>query len=261
MASKGFTLIELSIVLVVIGLVVGGVLVGRDLIRSSEIHSFMSEKQRLDTAVNTFKGKYSCTPGDCPNATTFFGLDPEGCAENVYGSTPKTQTCNGNGNGLIRNLVVVGDDLEREVYWFWQHLSAASLWPGVYRGSYLLSTTDPVKDRIYPGVGIDPKFFYYAGAGGNFQGYLGEEVTSATTLWESAFSGRHGLLTPFEMLNLDKKYDDGRPSTGKMQAMDDEWLEGCTISAAHGPDAPWPDSEYDLSQPARNCLVIFLVGY
>jgi prepilin-type N-terminal cleavage/methylation domain-containing protein len=59
----GFTLIELSIVLVIIGLVVGGVLVGRDLICAAELRAQISQIEKYNTAVNTFYGKYGGLPG------------------------------------------------------------------------------------------------------------------------------------------------------------------------------------------------------
>ena len=55
---KGFTLIELSIVLVIIGLIVGGVLVGQDLIYAAKVRAQATQFERLKTAVYTFQGKY-----------------------------------------------------------------------------------------------------------------------------------------------------------------------------------------------------------
>src|ERR1019366_6843373 len=79
--TAGFTLIEMSIVLVIIGLIVGSVLVGRDLIRAAELRSVISEVEKYKTAVMTFKGKYDCLPGDCANATTFL-------ADHIQGGLP-----------------------------------------------------------------------------------------------------------------------------------------------------------------------------
>lgn len=56
--ETGFTLVELSIVLVIIGLIIGGVMVGRDLIKTSEVRSQISQIEEFKTAVNTFKVKY-----------------------------------------------------------------------------------------------------------------------------------------------------------------------------------------------------------
>jgi len=86
-SNSGFTLIELSIVMVIIGLVIGGVLVGQDLIGSAKNRSYVSQLVSYNSAVNAFKLKYNCLPGDCANATDY-GL-----------------TSNGNGNGYIDGLL------------------------------------------------------------------------------------------------------------------------------------------------------------
>lgn len=73
--ALGFTLIELSIVLVIIGLVIGGVLVGRTLITSAEIRGTISQIEKFDTATNTFRLKYGYLPGDIPpTSAAAFGL-------------------------------------------------------------------------------------------------------------------------------------------------------------------------------------------
>ena len=71
--NGGFTLLEMSIVLVVIGLIVGGVLVGRDLISAAYTRAQISQIEKFNTAVNTFYGKYQALPGDMNNsvASTF----------------------------------------------------------------------------------------------------------------------------------------------------------------------------------------------
>jgi prepilin-type N-terminal cleavage/methylation domain-containing protein len=66
--KKGFTLVELSIVLVIIGLLVGGVLVGQSLIESVKMQSFVRQFQQLDAAVASFKSKFQSIPGDAAYA-------------------------------------------------------------------------------------------------------------------------------------------------------------------------------------------------
>lgn len=63
--QSGFTLIELSIVLVIIGILVGSILVGADMIESSRQRTLLKDIESISTAVNTFKLKYGCLPGDC----------------------------------------------------------------------------------------------------------------------------------------------------------------------------------------------------
>ena len=73
MNKQGFTLLELSIVLVVIGLIVGGTVVGKDLIRASELNSIITQQNKIQIALNTFKLKYNVIPGDMRNATDYWG--------------------------------------------------------------------------------------------------------------------------------------------------------------------------------------------
>ncbi|MEO8341734.1 MAG: prepilin-type N-terminal cleavage/methylation domain-containing protein [Nitrospirota bacterium] len=73
--TTGFTLVELYIVLVIIGLLVGGVLAGKTLIQQAEIRAAASQLQQMETAYRTFQTKYGCIMGDCSNATDFFGYN------------------------------------------------------------------------------------------------------------------------------------------------------------------------------------------
>src|SRR5262249_34097963 len=102
---EGFTLIELSIVLVIIGLIVGGILVGRDMIRQAGLRSVLTDIEQFKTAITAFEVKYDCLPGDCPNATTFFGaVDsvPNNCIATLTPNAPgDTRTCNGTNDGYI----------------------------------------------------------------------------------------------------------------------------------------------------------------
>ena len=67
--NSGFTLIELSIVLVIIGLIVGGVLVGQNLIAAATVRAQITQIEKYNQAVNTFYGKYQALPGDMNVAT------------------------------------------------------------------------------------------------------------------------------------------------------------------------------------------------
>lgn len=95
----GFSLVELSIVLVILGLLVGGVLTGQSLIRAAELRSVSTEFAKYQAAVNTFRDKYFALPGDMNNATSFWGKDNVACAAHT-GTAATPGTCNGDGNGL-----------------------------------------------------------------------------------------------------------------------------------------------------------------
>ena len=63
-SQAGFTLVELAIVLVIIGLIVGGVLVGQDLIKAATVRSTVTDIEKYNGAVTTFRSKYNGLPGD-----------------------------------------------------------------------------------------------------------------------------------------------------------------------------------------------------
>src|ERR1700722_6343740 len=120
----GFTLIEMSIVLVIIGLVVGGVLVGQDLIRAAYVRAQITQIEKFNSAANTFYGKYQALPGDLnQSVATTFGFAARGL-----------QPGQGDGNGILMNGLGgwqygycqgVG-----EVMMFWVDLSTAGLIDG-----------------------------------------------------------------------------------------------------------------------------------
>src|SRR5580765_2378581 len=127
--SNGSTLIELSIVLVIISLVVGGIFVGRDLIQAAEIRSTVAQFQKFQTAVATFKLKYQALPGDMLSAqANASGFQPTARVDTA--ASPQAYT---HGNGLVEAHVFgVSRDaggLASEACLFWQDLSSAQLIP------------------------------------------------------------------------------------------------------------------------------------
>ena len=90
--SSGFTLLEMSVVLAIIGLITGGILVGADLIRSAGERGQIAQIQKYQSAVNTFKTKYNGQlPGDIDaRDAAAFGFA-------ARGSNPGQ----GDGNGII----------------------------------------------------------------------------------------------------------------------------------------------------------------
>lgn len=75
--KKGFTLVELSIVLVIIGLLISGLLVGQSMIRTSSVQAQIKQIQQIDIAVANFHTMYNGLPGD----STYFGGDGDGLIE------------------------------------------------------------------------------------------------------------------------------------------------------------------------------------
>jgi prepilin-type N-terminal cleavage/methylation domain-containing protein len=105
--QQGFTLVEIAIVLVIIGLLLGGVLKGQEMIKSAKVKSQMQQIDGISAAFNTYQDKYGALPGDDANAAANTG---------IAGLT------GGDGNGDISN----NEGSTR----LWQHLEAANLLAG-----------------------------------------------------------------------------------------------------------------------------------
>jgi prepilin-type N-terminal cleavage/methylation domain-containing protein len=131
-SKRAFSLVELSIVLVILGLLVGGVLSGQSLIRAAQLRAITAEYSRYVTATQSFKDKYFALPGDMNNATSFWGAadGSTGLTAACFGAAGTgTQTCNGDGSGTIYPTSASDESLR-----FWQHLARAGLIEGSYTG-------------------------------------------------------------------------------------------------------------------------------
>jgi prepilin-type N-terminal cleavage/methylation domain-containing protein len=116
--QSGFTLVEIAIVLVIVGLLLGGVLKGQSMIENAKIKSLVSHAKALSSAIYLYQDKYKALPGDDPRATTNLPGASGGC---VAGDL-----ANGNGNGQVAGT---------EYYDAAQHLACAGLITGTYNGS------------------------------------------------------------------------------------------------------------------------------
>ncbi|MBI5328088.1 MAG: prepilin-type N-terminal cleavage/methylation domain-containing protein [Deltaproteobacteria bacterium] len=110
--QKGFTLIELAIVLVIIGIILGAVLKGQEMINSAKIKNVGEQYRSLMAAVYSYQDKYQQFPGD------------DNAATSRSWATGKCETTSGNGNGQIT-----------EYYAAAEHLACAGLIAGSYNGT------------------------------------------------------------------------------------------------------------------------------
>jgi len=252
MNTRAFTLLELSIVLVIIGLLIGGIFVGQSLIHTAQLNAVISEFNRYQTAVQNFKQQYQALPGDMTNATSFWGSAGGTGADATCMSTVSTTaaTCNGNGDGAISTSVNSNDEILR----FWQHLSNAKMIEGFYSGGTWAPTigVGVPASRYGNNTGWWPNLAstYAPGGANNFTTDYGSGHILKLTNILSA--GPH--LTPKDAWSIDKKFDDGKPALGNILVF---YWAACT-NAANSSDFT---ATYTLTVTTPSCGLVFLTGF
>jgi len=246
MSEKGFTLIELSIVLVVIGLIIGGVLVGQDLVRSAETRGTISQIEKYNTAVNTFYGKYGALPGDM-NALV----------ANQFGFSPRGSYCGeGDGDGIIQGMWAnaaascSGTSPNGEEGLFWVDLTTANgLNINMIDGGFstasatsYVTVTGTKLDLYMPQAKLGRGNYIYvwggASSNGNYFGILA--ITAMNSICSGCYESTPSIPVR-QAYDIDSKIDDGLPQYGRVQAF---YIDH---HGAGGSNGAWSNSAFSAS--------------
>jgi len=148
--QAGFTLVEIAIVLVIIGLLLGGILKGQEMINQARIKNAINDFNGITVAVTSYQDRYRALPGDDPNADTRWTTQ-----------APAKGDGNGTVGGLYNDTTTAPNTANGESRLFWQHLRIAGFVPGqtVVPGALqqpvnAASGIIGVQNAVNPGVGL-----------------------------------------------------------------------------------------------------------
>lgn len=222
---SGFSLVELSVVLAIVGLLIGGVLAGQSLLKGQRLRAVLTDAKNYATAIQQFKIKYSYLPGDFPTATEVWGRADGGtpltsnCAAPITTASPDgATTCNGDGNGTIN-----GGDSEN--FRVWQQLASAQFIAGKYTGVHTPSSVswDTVPGINAPKGSLDKSGFFIWSWGVQTTDwyYFAGDYNNAMTFGKTTTGSwpDSPALTGEDTFLLDNKIDDGLPASGFLRAM------------------------------------------
>jgi prepilin-type N-terminal cleavage/methylation domain-containing protein len=183
--ERGFTLVELAIVIVIIGILLGGIIKGRELIQNAKVKRTYSTYKELAAAINTYQDRYKFLPGDDPQATT------RGFAVAVT---------NGNGNGIIGVGAATTDP---DFTCTATGTEQADIWSEL-RQSGIISEGNGFVNPTHPFGGAIAVSYYNAPAVAGGQARLAHWI--------------HFQNVPFDVAQqLDRQYDDGNAGTGDIR--------------------------------------------
>ncbi len=199
-SKRGFTLLEISIVLLVMGLIVGGIIAGTHMIRSSKIQSMIVEQQRFKDAISQFRDKYMALPGDFAGASSLWA-----------------STADGDGNGML--TVWNSTPANNETYLLWKHLAKSGLIEGNFTGAATASTWTAGVNTPASKLGDNTHWIVFFNNTSTVGEYMDSSLSTEphnhilylSNELNAAISGAEGKL-------IDLKIDDGLSSTGKVGA-------------------------------------------
>lgn len=201
--QAGFTLVEIAIVLVIIGLLLVGVLQGQEMIENGKVKNLANNMKGVSAAYYAYQDRYQAVPGDDAAASTRF-----------------TGAVNGGGNGAITGVftAVAAPAVGAESNNFWQHTRMAGLLTGVATAAAALPPTHALGGLL----GVQSNV---TAAGNLTYGMTGPVVCAGSVPWKIAQS-------------LDQQLDDGDSATGKVRSGAAGGANAATTAAtaaAYGP--------------------------
>lgn len=222
-SQRGFSFIELAVVLIVAALIASALFGGYKLIIGQKVKRVMEDISVVADGIRQFKEHYGNYPGDMWNATAVFGGG----------------VSNGNGDGVVDRTQATSESL-----YAWQHLKAAGYVEGVFDG-----TTHVGDGGMMAGV-QDHAAYGIRTVSGQLRVIAGVQFDANNNgIVDIAGESERALLTPREAWGLDDAYDDGDPDTGKLLGVTGNSASGSCVSGG----------VYDFDNGGVACVIHVLV--
>lgn len=196
-SQRGLGVLELAIVVVVIGFILGGILKGQELIAGARLKATVVDIETIRAAAATYRDRYGGFPGDHALAQAQLGTP--------NGITWRVPRCDGTDQGCDGDGIIEGNGRTGETLLFWQHLTLANLISGI-------AVASPVDDSI--GAGLPST------AVGGGLAVQHQAVGGYATHWLRLGTGAElatGVATGEQAHGIDSEIDDGRPGTGAVR--------------------------------------------
>ncbi len=241
--QNGFTLVELAIVMTIIGLLIGGILKGQELMENARVTSTISQIDAYKASTTSFYDMYSAIPGDMVTAS------------NRLANCNAASFCtNGDGNSIIGTDGISGWAIQTgnaspavETSMFWKHMALANLISGIAPSG---DPANPEWGATHPISKISGGFQALYWNGSYNAGLTGTWVRMQTPMIGASSNVGAGLnpLSPARASQIDRKIDDGKPQTGFVNGEGTGCGTGYSASLA---------GIYSETITRKNCVMFF----
>jgi len=247
--KKGFSLVELSIVIIIIGLLFVGVSVGSSLIEQAKNKSIIYEIQEIERSIKIFVTSFDYLPGDFPDASKIWG---DACG----GDDAAPKGCVGNADGFVTST---------EMIRFWQHLQLAEAmdksFTGISGGASYVAGSDPWhnESNAYESRYEDGLLYQIHHTGNTWLNYgiknhlirLGKNDNGPY------YNSQGGSFTAKEVYLIDKKIDDGKPFVGFIQGHIAYLGTGWDTKSCSGWGGTYDTAYYLIDRDDTACQIVF----